>query len=348
MPKNLRQRRKGGNYWLDFTVRGRYIRETTGTADLEEAKAVLEERRAQVRRECIFGIEGEQRRYTWRETVARYADSKGHRPVVKCHCEICVSTRIWHPYLDGVTIDQIYDDAPMIHQFRRDQRALGNVGRTINQRILFVTRVLRAAALKWRWLERHPQFTYESEKDSRKRRPLTWDETDALIRHSPSHLARFVLLATNMGLRKRELCALKWDMLRTQDGVQYFDVPGSVMKMGESVRMPCNHVVRRVLAEGRASEYIVHFRGRRVHDLHSTAWRRARNAAGIPDVTIHELKHTFGHRLADAEVPEWVIKELLCHRSRSQSHHYARSSLRQLAEAVERLKRPGKVLSEVV
>lgn len=43
-------------------------------------------------------------------------------------------------------------------------------------------------------------------------------------------------------------------------------------------------------------------------------WNEVRQNCGIPDVTIHDLRHTRGQRLADAGVPLEVISELLGHK----------------------------------
>jgi integrase len=47
----------------------------------------------------------------------------------------------------------------------------------------------------------------------------------------------------------------------------------------------------------------------------NTAWRRARTAAGLPQVRVHDVKHTFGRRLRAAGVSFEDRQDLLGHRS---------------------------------
>ena len=35
----------------------------------------------------------------------------------------------------------------------------------------------------------------------------------------------------------------------------------------------------------------------------TTAWKKARQRVGLPRVRVHDLKHTFGHRLRAAGIP---------------------------------------------
>ncbi len=49
---------------------------------------------------------------------------------------------------------------------------------------------------------------------------------------------------------------------------------------------------------GRNPEYVFTYsKGRPVDRINTKAWRRAREEAGLPQVRVHDLKHTFGRRL---------------------------------------------------
>lgn len=76
-------------------------------------------------------------------------------------------------------------------------------------------------------------------------------------------------------------------------------------------------------------------RGRR-HFL-ATTRRRARTEAGLPQVRVHDLKHTFGRRLRAAGVSFEDRQDLLGQRSGRVTTHYSAVELESLIAAAERV-----------
>jgi integrase len=54
-------------------------------------------------------------------------------------------------------------------------------------------------------------------------------------------------------------------------------------------------------------------RAPRMHDLHGRSWVAARKRAGVPWLRVHDLRHTFGHRLRAAGVSFEDRADLLGH-----------------------------------
>jgi integrase len=69
----------------------------------------------------------------------------------------------------------------------------------------------------------------------------------------------------------------------------------------------------------------------------TSAWKRARQRAGLPLVRVHDLKHTFGRRLRAAGVGFEDRQDLLGHRSGRITTHYSAAELSRLIEAAERV-----------
>lgn len=67
------------------------------------------------------------------------------------------------------------------------------------------------------------------------------------------------------------------------------------------------------------------------------AWRRVRDAAKIPDATIHDLRRTTGSWLVQRGVPLKVVGAALGHRDTRATEVYARIAAEQPAEALEML-----------
>lgn len=67
--------------------------------------------------------------------------------------------------------------------------------------------------------------------------------------------------------------------------------------------------------------------------------KRARLAVGLPDVRVHDVRHTYGKRVPAADVPEEDRKDLLGHKSgRSMTPpHYSAPEIAKLIEYSNRV-----------
>jgi hypothetical protein len=70
------------------------------------------------------------------------------------------------------------------------------------------------------------------------------------------------------------------------------------------------------------------------------AWRRARRRANLPQVRVHDLRHTFGHRLRAAGVSFEDRQDLLGHRSGRITTHYSAPDIARLLAAVNSICEP--------
>ena len=67
----------------------------------------------------------------------------------------------------------------------------------------------------------------------------------------------------------------------------------------------------------------------------TSAWKRARVRAGLAQVRVHDLKHTFGRRLRAAGVSFEDRQDLLGHRAGRITTHYSAAELSRLLAAAE-------------
>jgi hypothetical protein len=76
----------------------------------------------------------------------------------------------------------------------------------------------------------------------------------------------------------------------------------------------------------------------------NSAWKKARLRAGLPLVRVHDLKHTFGHRLRSVEVSFEDRQVLLGHKTQSVTTHYSAAELGNLIYAANKVCEIGKHL----
>lgn len=70
--------------------------------------------------------------------------------------------------------------------------------------------------------------------------------------------------------------------------------------------------------------------------IYHSAWKRAREKVGLPQLRVHDLKHTFGRRLRAVGVPLETRKVLLGDTNGDITSHYSVTELGELLEAVSR------------
>jgi len=88
---------------------------------------------------------------------------------------------------------------------------------------------------------------------------------------------------------------------------------------------------------GEHEEYVFVYRGKPVKFMNNSEWQKARKEASLPQVRVHDLKHTFGRRLRAAGVPLETRRVLLGHKSGDITTHYSAPEITELVEAANRV-----------
>ena len=130
-----------------------------------------------------------------------------------------------------------------------------------------------------------------------------------------------------------------------------FIVPADRVKNGEDRLVVMNMIARSVIEaqRGKHPTHVFTYEGLPVRSMLNTAWKKARQRAGIPQVRVHDLKHTFGRRLRAAGVSLEDRQDLLGHRSGRITTHYSAAELSKLIEAADRVcERNGSVPELVI
>ena len=112
--------------------------------------------------------------------------------------------------------------------------------------------------------------------------------------------------------------------------------------------MVLNHIARKVVEgeRGKHPRIVFTYKGERLNRVRNHAWKKARDRAGLPQVRVHDLRHTFGHRLRAVGVSFEDRQDLLGHKSTRMTTHYSSPDLIRLLDAANLLcdKRPATVL----
>ncbi len=344
-------KKRGRIWWIDKRINGYgRLAESCRTDNLEEAEQFLAFRLNEIRQATVYGIRPTR---TFQQATIKYLKENQHKRSLDR--DVYAFNRIM-PHIGDLHLDRIHNDT--LAQYRQARRADGVTAGTINKELSCIRRILNLAARVWRhdngksWLDVPPLIEME-QGPARKPYPLSWEEQDRLFKELPGHLQRMALYKVNTGCREQEVCQLRWEweVQIPELGTSLFILPSNdrfETKNSQERVVVLNSIARRVVNEqrGKSKEFVFPYRGRKILRIHNWGWKLARARASLSNVRVHDLRHTFGHRLRAAGVSFEDRQDLLGHKSERMTTHYSAPDISRLIEAAEKVceRRPNTVL----
>ena len=217
-------------------------------------------------------------------------------------------------------------------EYRSFRKQAKKSGATVNRDLVALKSFLR-------WAEEVkglsvPRLKVQKERESSGReRYLTADDLVALRDNmSPEWWPLFALLVYT-GLRVGEAQGLRWaDVRLTEKRLSVHGRYGRRLKTAGSARdVPIPEELAAMLAQHEVtvpnSSTDLVFPGRLgAYRSARRAFQKATKAAGLHDITIHDLRHTFGVHAAQAGVPMARLQKLLGHSTPAMTMRYAAHS----------------------
>lgn len=184
-------------------------------------------------------------------------------------------------------------------------------------RLAATLRIAETKGLPWVVNERGPKAKHIAKQDNR--RTLC-----------PRVITAAIELLAFTGCRLSEVLNLRWQYLDLKEGV--ITLPET--KAGKSQIVVLNAPALRILEELKVikgSEWILpsqrDAKGPLAKDWIEAKWRRIRVAAEIPDVHLHDLRHTVGTLAAQSGANGFLIRDLLRHRDLATTGRYVHGDL---------------------
>lgn len=223
----------------------------------------------------------------------------------------------------GRSLDQIPDVA---EQVRADGLASGLSAAGVNRYLAILRRVANLAR-DWGWTDKPLGSRVKLTPGEASRHVyLTAAQVRALMDGCRLPEVRdLILFAALTGLRRGEILRLTPENLR-----------GGAIVLGSETKSGRPRVVPMPPQAARIAQERVPFTVGA--PLLSKVFREAREAAGLPHVRLHDLRHTFASWLAQGGASMAVLRDLLGHSSLAVTSRYAHLARPDLAEAVERLR----------
>ena len=344
---------RGGAWHIDKVIYGTRVCESTGTSDLEEAEALLIRRLEAARAMRLFGARQER---TFREAATKYLEENQHKRSLERDARALATL---DAYIGELSLRRVHHGT--LQPFVRTRLAAGISPGTINRDLAVVRRILNLAARLWRdesdrsWLETPPLIQMQRDPNKRPPYSLSIEEERLLYSELAGHLARMALFKVNTGLREHEVVSLRWSWeARVPElDTSIFVIPRSFVKNGLDRYVVMNRIAESVIegCRGEHREFVFTHSGQPVERINNSEWKAARRRAagryanefgracpgGFRFIRVHDLKHTYGHRLRAAGVGFEDRKILLGHKSDHVTTHYSAPEIGALIEASEKV-----------
>ncbi len=327
--------KRGATWHLDKRIGARRVCRSTGSTELAEAEQVVARLIETARQAQIYGVRPSR---SFEQAAAKFVLENQHKRSLRNDIGLLKQLM---PWLGAMSLECIHLGVlqPYIEARRADRVAIG----TVNHGLKIVRRILNLAASEWfdeyglTWLATAPKIKLLPDLHKRPPYPLDWEEQTKLFQRLPDHLAQMALFAVNTGCRDAEICNLRWtwEVKLPTLNTSVFIVPGSFVKNGDERLVVLNRVALSVTdaMRGKHATHVFSYQGKPVQRMLNGAWLRARKAVGLPQVRVHDLKHTFGRRLRAAGVSFEDRQDLLGHRAGRITTHYSAAELSRLIES---------------
>jgi integrase len=200
-------------------------------------------------------------------------------------------------------------------------------------------------AIKWRWVTANPTKGVKRYTEAKRTRYLKADElsrlTAALDTFPNQQVANIVRLLLLTGARRGEVLSATWDHLDLEAGV--WSKPAHLTKQNKPHETPLGEaaiaLLKRIRRDAPEDERVFSIAGEPMRDI-KRQWEALREAAELPGVRLHDLRHTFASMLASGGASLPMIGALLGHASPVTTARYAhlfQDPLRALANEVGRV-----------
>lgn len=327
--------KRGLVWWISINENGIRIRKSTGVAEKKLAGKIHAKILTQIAEGTWLDKPiGEDK--TFGEMMERYD---------KEHFSYLPSSKTCRSYFNGLveffgefTLSEI--SPKLIHEFKVNRKVDKKTPATINRQLTIAKAAFNIAVREWEWCKENPFTKVSSEKGANKRtRWLTLDEENRLLAVCAKWLRDFIIFAAWTGIREGNIINLEKRQIDLSK--KLIHIGGNTnhrTKNNNPLAVPMNERIF-MLLKGKINKQVnvnsfvfTSPLGKKISPNNlRRSFRKSIIKAGIKDLTLHDLRHTYGTRLAQAGVDIYTIAKLLGHkdiRATQRYVHHCTKSLR--------------------
>lgn len=284
-----RSSKPGAHWWVRFQVKGREVRQSSGTSDKALAEAFEQKVRDGIWNAENLGIEV----HRWEEACERWLCERSSKRSIE---RDRLAFRGFATPLNGTSLQDV------------DRGKLAGLG--ISARDRAVVRSVLNAAVTWGWLDRAPKvgMPHVEKHDPRW---ITKEQFRKLCKELPRHAAQLARFAVATGLRRGNIYRLRWSRVDAARRRLRVDSPDA--KGRKAIGIPLNLDALAVLKSqsGIHPEFVfADDEGHAPIGSIKTCWGKAVKRAQLQGFRFHDLRHTWAAWHVLAGTPPMILKEL--------------------------------------
>ncbi len=249
------------------------------------------------------------------------------------------------PYFGDALLRDI--TVQMVDKYKAMRIKDGASAHTINNELSNLSHIFKMA-IRWGYIDKNVVSLVDKMKLVRRTpRFLNQEEIDKLIKAaSGSHIQPIIITAIHTGMRKSELLNLRWtdidfdqEIVTIQSKKDWHtkNYKPRVLKMTPVLNKALGQHRELQESQGYLSEHVFTYEGRRIKWGVDIGLKAITKKAGLDNVTLHTLRHTFASQLVMVGVPLRYVQELMGHQSFETTLQYAHLSEEHVKSQVLRL-----------
>ena len=311
------------NYYCRFSINGKEIKRSTGTANKKEAEEFEAKLKTESWRQSRLG---EKPKRTWEDACLKWLEEQNKRSIEKDK-EI-IRWTLGH--IGGFLLVAISRE---VLERVRNTKAEESSKNTPNRYMALIRAILNKARDEWEWIEDVPKVAmFKIEKPSF--RWITEEQFERLCEALPPHLEHMARFAVLTGLRRANVTGLTWAKVNIEKKhcwVEHSDAKGK-----KAISVPLSDKAIELLLERKAAaehrDFVFTYKGEPVYQTSTKAWRRALKECDLEELRWHDLRHTWASWHVQAGTPLEALKELGGWSSLDMVMRYAHLAPRHLAQ----------------
>jgi len=227
-----------------------------------------------------------------------------------------------------------------VQQFHNDLVTVeGLAPATADHHVVYFRRIVNLA-LQWEYVEKNVLANIPLMKvDNKVERYLSDDEVKRLVDVLTTDLAfgasYLLLYLLSTGARLNEAKQAKWDQVDLEKGI--WRIPATNSKSKKTRSVPLNDsaiwVLGQLWTKGKHEYLFVNEATKKPWVTVTRAWYRLRAKAGIENLRVHDLRHSFASFLVNGGRSLYEVQQILGHSDPKVTMRYAHLSSRSLQDA---------------
>lgn len=331
--------KRGENFCIDFTFKGKRIRETIGPSR-KIAEAVIAKRKVEILEHKYLDVQAESKPVSFHSFGVEYiAWSKANKKPNSVRQNVCQLRRLESFFKDKNIQDISLLDLERWKTKRKEMvkvrgkgKGQDKIGKSCLNGELRLLKGLFSKAVVWgRCKENVAKGVKLLKGENQRTRFLSLEEIEIFLANCTEPLKTICTIILHTGLRKSEILGLKWSEINfDQNLITVLD-----SKNHEVRRIPMNETVQGVLRElPHHGGYVFSQPNGKKYFSVQKAFDKAKQASGIIDISLHTWRHTFASYLVMENVDLTTIMYLLGHHSLQMVLRYSHLSPQHKSHAV--------------